>query len=122
MKSILYIIVGIFMLCSCSDNTVAPTPAPAEYKFEFKELKSDKTRLSVNESVKLTAVVVGDGLTYLWHAKIGNIYANGAEANFSICHADNSIVTCLVTDKYGNNASKQISLSSYFPSDSAGIK
>lgn len=122
MKSVLYIIVGIFMLCSCSDNAVTPAQAPAEYKFEFKELNYDKRLFSVKESVKLSAVAVGDGLTYFWQVDQGQILGNGAETYFTICHADNSTITCLVTDKYGNNASKRVSIISYFPTDSAKVE
>lgn len=120
MKSFLYIIVGILMLYSCSEDN-AVSPAPAEYNFEFKELNSDKRLFSVKESVKLTSVAVGEGLSYKWQADQGFISGSGAQIYFTICHADNSIITCTVSDKYGNTASLRKTVVSYFPVDSVFI-
>jgi len=108
MKKI-FILFGFSLLivlsaCKKSENN----PPPENANFNFKSLTAQDTIIKVNGITSITANATGDGLTYHWSATYGTFIGNGQTVQWTVCHSDRFQITCEVSDKYSNVASKQI--------------
>jgi hypothetical protein len=113
MKNIFFLsLIALFSIIACSKDAVVD---PDLHGFEFTALTSDLSRMSVNQTANLKAVAVGDGLTYTWQASEGNLIGQGAEIQFTICHATVSTIKCTVKDKYNHKTIKNIEIASFMP-------
>ena len=114
-KLILLLFVSAFVLffsCKKKDNAAEQTP------FSYTSLIASESIISVTSSLHIVATATGDDLQYSWKSvdtegnNFGNIIGSGNDIQWTICHADNFIVSCTVSDKYGNSETKTVSIRS----------
>jgi hypothetical protein len=100
-KNALFILIMIAFLAACKkeDNTSTPTGQP----FKFISLSASDTSILVNGITTITAVATGDGLTYTWSALYGTIIGSGAVVQYTVCHADNFKILCVIKDVNNNS-------------------
>ncbi|MCX6287867.1 MAG: hypothetical protein NTY96_12195 [Bacteroidetes bacterium] len=94
----------IIMAIACSkksDTAGSGTP------LIFSSLNASDTTMPVNGLITLSANASGDGLSYHWTASYGSFVGSGQSVKWTVCHADNFVITCEVKDANGNTASKQ---------------
>lgn len=88
-----------------SDSSGSNTP------LVFSSLNASDSTMVVNGLVTLIANASGDGLSYHWTASYGSFVGSGASVKWTVCHADNFVITCEVKDANGNSATKQRTIS-----------
>lgn len=114
-KIILLLFVSSFVLCySCKKDKSSSVPTP----FAFTSLMATDSLVNVNTVTHVIATASGDDLTYSWSSADlnGNVYGTiiggGEDIQWSICHNDRFVVTCTVSDKYNNTATKTVNITS----------
>lgn len=104
---------SIFLLTSCKKDSGELVANKTPFKFETLTAEATEIVYSSNPSTRITAVAIGDGLSYQWSATAGDLLGSGAKitytANASCCGGGQTI-TCKVKDKYGNGDAKQVSI------------
>jgi len=112
------IIVFVIFLGSCkkkSDDIVNDGSNP----LVFTSLTPSDSLVVVGTFITLSAVATGEGLTYVWDSKdlngsdYGTFFGSGSVLEWTICHSDKFIITCTVTDKFKQTASKSIQVRSH---------
>ena len=101
-------VVLIVALASCKKSST--TPDSSSGTFKFTSIVANDTVILVNEVTTLTANATGEGLTYTWTCDFGTFIGSGNTVQWTVCHADNFIINCTVTDKNSNSASKAITI------------
>jgi hypothetical protein len=101
---------ALLVLLTVSSCKKEETPAGTGKTLEFVQLKAEKDTIVVQEVIKITATVNGEGLNYAWKCdnELGVIDGVGAEILFTICHAGKFKITCDVTDSNQNVATKDV--------------
>ncbi len=97
-------LVVLLVACKKKDNNGPITGQP----FKFISLSASDTSIAVNGLTTLTAVATGDGLTYTWSALYGTIIGSGAVVQYTVCHADNFKVMCVIKDVNNNTLKDSI--------------
>jgi hypothetical protein len=105
-KNILILAVLVVLIAACKkkDDPAPNTGTP----LKFVSLTSSDSSILVNGFTTLTAVASGDGLTYTWSSLYGTIIGSGAVVQWTVCHADNFKIMCVVTDVNNNSAKDSI--------------
>jgi hypothetical protein len=108
MKQFLLIsgVVLMVALAACHKNSTTPDNNNGTLKFT--SLVANDTVIKINEITTLTATATGEGLTYTWTCDFGTFIGSGNTVQWTVCHADNFTINCMVTDKNSNSASKTI--------------
>lgn len=102
--SILLLSVFVILSLACSKKSdSAGTGAP----LVFTSLNASDTTMVVNGVITLTATASGDGLSYHWAASYGSIIGGGQSVNYTVCHVDKFVITCVVKDANGNSATRE---------------
>jgi hypothetical protein len=102
----------LFFSCKKKDNAAEPTP------FSYTSLVASESIIPVTSSLHIVATATGDDLQYSWKSvdsqgnNFGNIIGSGSDIQWTICHADTFIVSCTVSDKYGNSETKSVNIRS----------
>lgn len=106
MKHALIVIAGLLFVLSTACSKKSETAAPT-VPLVFNSLNISDSTMTVNDILTCTASATGDGITYHWSATYGSFMGSGATVNWTVCHADNFVITCEVKDSAGNSAKKQ---------------
>jgi len=99
-----FCILIVLSACKKSDNS---TPSGST-NFSFTGLTAQDTVMKVNGIISITANATGEELSYHWSATYGTFIGNGQTVKWTVCHSDRFQITCEVSDKYNNVATKQI--------------
>jgi hypothetical protein len=106
MKHALIFIAGLLIVlstaCSKKDENSTPT-----VPLVFNSLEVSDSVMTVNGILTCTASATGDGISYHWSATYGSFVGSGSTVSWTVCHADNFVITCEVKDSAGNSAKKQ---------------
>jgi hypothetical protein len=106
-KIFIPILLLLIIAASCKkDNT--PSPDGNQTPLVFSSLTVADTVIAVNATTTITAVAVGDELTYNWSYSGGVIIGSGDVVQFTVCHSDKFKITCEVKDKYNNSETKDV--------------
>lgn len=106
MKHVLIIIFGFLFILSTACSKKSENAAPS-VPLVFNSLNISDSTMTVNDILTCTASATGDGITYHWSATYGSFMGSGSTVSWTVCHADNFVITCEVKDSAGNSAKKQ---------------
>lgn len=100
-----------FVLLNCNKE-VEELP---ETELIFHSLVSDKDTIAPGETTVITASASGNNLAYYWSATIGDILGSGSKITYaaSPCQAGTNQITCKITTRGNQSASKTIDIVVY---------
>jgi hypothetical protein len=102
----------VLALAACSKSST--TPESSAGSFKFTGLVTNDTIIKVDDVATITAIATGEGLTYTWTCDFGTFIPNPNGINstigWTVCHADNFIIHCTVTDQNKNSETKDITI------------
>ncbi len=110
MKQFLLLSLAVLMVALAACHKSSPTPDNSSGVFKFTSLVANDTVIKVNEITTLTATATGEGLTYTWTCDFGTFIGSGNSVQWTVCHADNFTINCMVKDKNNNSESKDITI------------
>lgn len=86
-----------------------------DHPLVFTSLKAENDSVQLGKTTKITALAIGDQLSYLWKASLGDILGSGASVTYTPtpCSLGKVTVTCTVSDGHNKELSKEISLVVY---------
>ena len=117
-KQIVNIIIVGLLVVSCNKDTPVPEVNPinsyntAGSSTFYKSLSAEDDTIAVGTITTITAVAVGDGLTYNWSASAGNIMGSGSQVSYgaAACCIGNNIINCSVKNANGQQETKSITI------------
>lgn len=115
-RNVIVISIAITTLLSCKKSNQKEEVLPT--LFSYASLVATDTVPYVNQVITLTATATGDGLSYEWSEvqwgtdiPYGSFSdTSGGSISWTVCHPAKFVITCLISDKYGNNASKSVNI------------
>ena len=110
--SILALTICVIAIIACKKtDTIIPENA---LPLKFISLIKTQDTVKVNVNDTLIALASGEEVSYAWTSDSGFgtfLPLNGSnKVLFSVCHQDNFVVTCKITDKYNRTDSKKITV------------